>query len=314
MSFSQNVKTSLAKMTIGKEEYISEIGAMVRMNGTIGFSLHGEVTVEFLTENNPLARRIFSLIKALYAYDALIMVKRNPRLGYHNNYLVTIKDVNTAQKFLQDVGLRVSAETFAVEDRFPQKLTNSELRRRAYLRGAFLGAGTVIDPNKGYHLELVCRDALHSKRLKRLLEKENLESKISLRGEDRVVYLKEAEKISDFLAMLGAHKEVLYFENVRVLKDMRAHVNRLVNCENANMDKALNTGLKQVEWIKWIEEKKGLESLPSDMRALCALRLKNKEISLKELGEKANPPLSKSAIRHRFSKIEKLAKELGYKD
>ena len=313
MSFSQDVKNELAKLPLVEDEILSEAAAMVRMNGTVKFSLQDRLTVEFVTENNPSARRIFSMMKSLYDYDSGIFVKKNPHLQQKNQYVVVLEDSEIAKRFLKDVGITFSEENFGIEDRWPQKLWKKETRRRAYLRGAFLGAGSISNPQKNYHLEMVCRDQTHARRLIRLMNEDNLGAKSSLRGEDVVVYIKEAEKISDFLAAVGAHYQMLEFENVRVIKDMRNTVNRLVNCETANLDKTVNTALQQVEWIEFIQEKGEFEKLPPELQTLCRLRLENRSLSLKELGEKMVPPISKSAVRYRFAKIKNIAEDLGYR-
>ncbi|MBO6215804.1 MAG: DNA-binding protein WhiA [Lachnospiraceae bacterium] len=185
-----------------------------------------------------------------------------------------------------------------------------ECCKRAYLRGAFLAAGSVNDPNKTYHFEIVCPNAETAGRLENVIRGLGLTSGTTIRKGASVVYIKEADSIVTALGMMGANRAVLVFEDARVLKDMRGQINRKVNCETANIGKTVGAGLKQIEAITKIEESIGLSSLPEGLSELAALRLDNPDLSLAALGELMDPPLGKSGVNHRLRRIISIAEEL----
>lgn len=189
-------------------------------------------------------------------------------------------------------------------------LVKNSCCKRAFLRGAFLAIGSMSDPNKGYHLELVCDDDVQAQQLVKLLHDFDLDAKIVLRKRYHVVYLKEGENISDFLNVVEAHKALLEFENTRVLKDMRNLINRRVNCEAANINKTVSAATRQVESIRLIQEKMGLEDLPENLRQMAYVRLENPDTPLGELGELLDPPVGKSGVNHRLRKLCEIAEQL----
>ncbi|MDE6025238.1 MAG: DNA-binding protein WhiA [Lachnospiraceae bacterium] len=185
--------------------------------------------------------------------------------------------------------------------------------KQAFMRGAFLSSGSVTDPNKGYHLEIVCENELCAELVAYIMDGFDLEPKQVTRKKYRVVYIKDGSMIVDFLNIIGAHNALMNMENVRILKDMRNSVNRRVNCETANINKTVNAAVKQIEDIQFIEETKGLKFLPDNLRKIAELRLEEPEITLKELGEMLNPPIGKSGVNHRLRKISEIANELRRK-
>lgn len=182
--------------------------------------------------------------------------------------------------------------------------------KQAFIRGAFLAAGSITDPEKGYHFEIVCYDEEHAKLICYLMTEFGIEPKLIERKKYHVVYLKGSSLIVDMLNIMGAHVSLMGMENVRILKDMRNSVNRRVNCETANINKTVNAAVKQIEDIRYIEKTKGLKYLPDNLRQLAELRLEEPELPLKELGESLNPPLGKSGVNHRLRKISEIANEL----
>src|SRR5690625_4752991 len=198
----------------------------------------------------------------------------------------------------------------------PKTYLNEECCRRAYLRGAFLAGGSVNNPETAsYHLEIFTYDKEHSASLCQLLNTFGLRAREHKRRNGYITYIKEAEKITEFLILIEAHNALFKFEDVRIVRDMRNSVNRLVNCETANMNKTISASVKQVENIKYIKEQIGLEALPERLKELAETRLENPEVSLKEIGELVpGTRLSKSGVNHRFKQIEKMAEELrGHK-
>lgn len=182
--------------------------------------------------------------------------------------------------------------------------------KQAYIRGAFLAAGSVTNPEKGYHLEIVCNDEEHAELIAYIMTEFEIKPKIINRKKYKVVYLKESSQIVDMLNVMGAHKSLMGMENVRILKDMRNSVNRRVNCETANINKTVNAAVRQIEDIRYIDSVMGLSRLPDGLRELALLRLEAPELPLKELGESLKQPIGKSGVNHRLRKISELANEL----
>nr|MCR5387982.1 DNA-binding protein WhiA [Lachnospiraceae bacterium] len=183
--------------------------------------------------------------------------------------------------------------------------------KRAFLKGAFLVSGSVNNPEKSYHFEIVCKTKERAALLQDILNEFDLDAKTASRGNKILVYLKEGDKIADALGYMGADLSMLSMENTRILKEMRGNVNRVVNCETANIAKVVNASLRQVEDIHFIEEHGGLSQLPDSLRLMAEARLEYPDASLIELGEKLNPPVGKSGVNHRLRRISELAEKLG---
>lgn len=173
-----------------------------------------------------------------------------------------------------------------------------------------MGCGSISDPEKSYHAEFVNSREEHSKGICKLLEGFGITGRIILRKNYYVTYVKESEQISDLLALMGASNSVLEFENVRAVKETRNQINRVINCETANLDKIVDTSVRQINSIKVLKKYKAIDTLPDHLRELAYLRLNHSNASLKELGEMLNPPLGKSGVNHRLRKIEEIAKEI----
>lgn len=182
--------------------------------------------------------------------------------------------------------------------------------QRAYIRGAFLSAGYINDPNKSYDLEFVCDTKAKALKLKEHLKAFGLEPKLTDRNLSYVLYIKDAEGIVDTLNIMGAHRSLMYLEALRVEKDVRNSVNRKVNCETANIKKSVSASEKQIEDIRKIEAKMGLKKLPVPLYEIAMLRLENEESSLAELGEMLTPPVGKSGVNHRMRKLGEIAGKL----
>ena len=293
---------------------MAELAALVRMNGTIKISGSKNVNLKFTTENAAIARRIFGLLKDIYKRDIEVMVRRNKQLKKNNNYLVYINNKDISKKVLRDVGFITKDNSlFHPNYKIPKNLIKKRCCKRSYIRGAFLGGGSITNPEKAYHLEFVTGDEEHSIDLRDLINSFGLNSKIVLRKDYFVVYIKESEQISDLLNIIGAHQSLLKFEDIRVLKDVRNNINRLVNCETANLGKTINASMRQIESIHRIRNTIGFSSLPDNLKEVAELRLEFKDATLKELGSMLDPPVTKSGVNHRLRKIEKIAEEIGGK-
>ncbi|GFN34366.1 DNA-binding protein WhiA [Tepidimicrobium xylanilyticum] len=316
MSFSSSTKNELSRLPIENRIYaVAELAAIIKMNGAVHINGRN-ISLRFETENAAIARRIFSLIKILYNANVEVMVRKNKQLKKNNSYLIIVDNESLAIKILKNVGILTNKKDnpYIINYKTPAELIEDRNCKRAYIRGAFLGGGSVNNPEKAYHLEFVTNSMEHAKDLSNIINSFNLDSKIVARKGNYVVYLKEGQQIVDILNIMGAHQALLKFEDIRVFKDVRNNVNRLVNCETANLGKTIEASLRQVESIEFIDRTIGIEKLPSSLQEIARLRLQYKEASLKELGAMLNPPVGKSGVNHRLRKIDEIAEELRRKE
>ncbi len=316
MSFSMETKNELSRLI--PENYccqLAELSALIRMSGTIQLAGFQKVNVRIATENAAIARKIIKLLKACFGAHTELMVRKNRVLKKNNNYMMVINSSAGANDILQTLGiLRKEDEQFSIDYSIPTELLEKRCCKRAYLRGAFLGSGSVSAPEKTYHLELVTSSEEHSEDLKNLINEFDLGAKIVQRKNSYVVYLKEGDQIVDLLNIIGAHNALLNLENIRIVKQVRNNVNRIVNCETANLSKIVNASVRQNENIEYIERTHGFKILPDGLREIAELRLEFKEASLKELGQMLTPPVGKSGVNHRLRKIDKIAEKIKQKE
>ncbi|MEK3798507.1 DNA-binding protein WhiA [Peribacillus sp. FSL H8-0477] len=307
MSFASETKKELTTLE-GKDCCDkAELCALIRMNGSISLS-NRKLVIDIQTENAAIARRIYSLLKKSYDVQMELLVRKKMKLKKNNVYIVRISA--NGQEILTD--LQIIGEGFEILHGVSSKLITKKCCKRAYLRGAFLAGGSVNNPEtSSYHLEVSSLYKEHNDTLCELMNKFDLKAKTLERKKGFIVYLKEAEKISDFLTIVGGHSALLRFEDVRILRDMRNSVNRLVNCETANLNKTIGASLRQVENIRYIEKEAGLSMLPDKLREIAELRVAYQDITLKELGEMVSGGnISKSGINHRLRKIDEIADKL----
>lgn len=312
MSFSMEVKKEISRAEEDKKCCVlAEIAGFIRMCGSVKLSGGGRLNLRIATENPAVARLYLKRIKDYFGVGVKLDIGQSNILKKNRVYELTIESEENAEQILRETGiLRVKEGCNYFPDDISSDIIKSRCCKRAYLRGAFLGAGTISHPEKAYHMEIVCSNETLANDMKRLVNSFGLRSKVTQRRNSYVVYLKDSEQISDFLALLGANNRVLEFENIRILKELRNKTNRIVNCESANLDKTINSAARQIEAIKVIKDKEGLDSLPEKLKQVALLRLENPEISLSELGQLIEPPLQKSGVNHRFRKIEEIAERL----
>ncbi|MEM0512168.1 DNA-binding protein WhiA [Limosilactobacillus fermentum] len=306
MSYASEVKKELTGITVHEKNARAELMALIRMNGSIGLANHAMI-LNVQTESPAIARRIYSLIKQLYKVESDILVRKKMKLKKNNTYVVRLR--HHAQEILGDLAI---LDGFQIKERVPLDLLTDDLMIRSYLRGAFLAGGSVNNPETSrYHLEIYSLYEEHNEMIAEMINRYDLNARTTNRRSGYIVYLKEAEKIANFLQLIGATTSMLEFENIRIVRDMRNSVNRLVNCENANMDKVANAANRQVENIMLIEATVGLSSLPEKLRVIAETRLAHQEVSLKELGTLVpGGPISKSGVNHRLRKLNAYADEL----
>ncbi|WP_003540437.1 DNA-binding protein WhiA [Desulfotomaculum nigrificans] len=310
MSFSLVTKNELARVVDDKDCCkLAELAALIKMDGSIQISGQRQLSLNIVTENAAVARKIFKLLKGLFGLSTEILVRRKVRLRKNNVYLVRIPPQPGVSEIFRVLG--ISEGGFALtEEGIIKDLVANDCCRRAYLRGAFLGGGSVNNPEGTYHLEIITNNMQHAQDIAELMRNFNLPARVSPRKNWYVVYLKGSEQIVECLNLMGAHSALLDFENVRIYKDMRNQVNRLVNCETANLNKTVNAAVRQLDNIKYLANTIGLDKLPKTLQEAAQLRLQYPDASLKELGELWNPPIGKSGVNHRLRKLERLAEKV----
>ncbi|MGO1631281.1 MAG: DNA-binding protein WhiA, partial [Staphylococcus equorum] len=306
MSFASEMKNELTRIEVDEENAKAELSALIRMNGALSLS-NQQFVINVQTENATTARRIYSLIKKVFNVEVELLVRKKMKLKKNNIYICRIKV--RAREILDELGILKSG-VFTHE--IDEALIHDDEMRRSYLRGAFLAGGSVNNPEtSSYHLEIFSLYEDHSEGITQLMNKYELNAKHLERKKGSIAYLKEAEKISDFLSLIGGYQALLKFEDVRIVRDMRNSVNRLVNCETANLNKTVSAAMKHVESIRLIDQEIGLDNLPERLREIAKLRVEHQEVSLKELGEMmTSGNISKSGVNHRLRKLNEMADKL----
>ncbi|HEY9062133.1 MAG TPA: DNA-binding protein WhiA [Pseudobacteroides sp.] len=315
MSFSAGVKNELCRIDIQESCcLLAELAGVILVGGVYedGPDKKGS-NIRIITENASFARRVFSIIKKLYDIHPEIMIRKNNKFKKHVSYILIITSAFGGSRILRDLD-RVINE-FDIESNSETSFESddtlkSSCCKRALLRGAFLAGGSISDPEKNYHLEITSHSNKTALLICRVAFWFELNAKIVERKGNFVIYLKEGENLVDFLNIIGAHSALLELENVRILKGMRNDVNRIVNCETANLEKTVNASVRQIENIKYIEEHMGFDNLSDSLREIAELRLKYCDANLKELGEYLCPPVGKSGVNHRLRKLEMIAEDL----
>ena len=303
MSFATEVKNEISDLRLSKSENIAELSAFIRNNGHIS-----KDKILLYTENMMIAKRVYAIVKNVYAIHCNMITRQNVAFNKNNVYYIEIKE--KIDFILQDLSVYDSEGNFL--DNPKEYIVDSEEEMKAYIRGAFLSKGSINDPKTSqYHLEFLFDKKYESVFVQRLLNNFGLNSKILLRDTKYMVYLKEAEKISDFLKLIKAVKSVLYYEDVRVLREQKNITNRLNNCEQANTEKIIATCNNQLKDIEVIEKELGLDILDDKIKLLAEYRKKYPESSLVELSEiislETQTPITKSGLNHRFRKIKEIA-------
>ncbi|MFS0674238.1 DNA-binding protein WhiA [Ornithinibacillus sp. 179-J 7C1 HS] len=308
MSFASEIKKELTSYENEDCCSYAELAALIRMNGTVSLS-NFRYTLDVQTENAAIARRIYTLIKASFSpIPVELLVRKKMKLKKNNVYIVRLKE--DVHEMLTELGIMKDSYTFVrnISSQYLEK----ECCKKAYLRGAFLAGGSINNPEtSSYHLEISNTNEEHNDALSELLNSFGLRARVLERKKGFIVYMKEAEKITEFLSIIGANNALFKFEDVRIVRDMRNSVNRLVNCETANLNKTIGAAFRQIENIKLIENTVGLEALPDKLREVAILRVQHEDVSLKELGELVSSgKISKSGINHRLKKIDEFAEKI----
>ena len=286
MSFSGNIKEELSRqLSPARHCQIAELAAIISMCGAVMIDSRGQAALKIHTENLAVARKSFTLLRRTFniVVDIAIRVNREKGSSY---YYIVVKKHEDAVRVLQAAKLinpygEVEEELSVVKNVVIQETCC----KRAFLRGVFLASGSMSDPEKSYHFEIVCASMGKAQQI----------------------------QIVDVLNVMEAHQSLMELENIRILKDMRNTVNRKVNCETANINKTVSAAVKQIEDIRYIEETKGLDKLPEGLKDMALTRLTYPEASLKELGALLQNPVGKSGVNHRLRKLSEMAEEIRAK-
>jgi DNA-binding protein WhiA len=304
LSFSNDVKNELSRLETNEVCCDkAEVLGVLRMSGAI--VIRGmNIGIHFSTENAALARRVLQILKNNYQVQTEVVITRSRRLKKNNRYQVRVLPAPQVSIAMNELQL------LSMESDLKNPLLNKQCCKRAFLRGAFLGGGSISRPSSDYHLEMVTGNEDFARSIIKVMHTFSMKAKLTDRKNDYIVYLKDGESITNFLRVIGAHNSMMELENARVLKEMRNNVNRRVNCETANLGKVVKAAVRQVNCIKFIDEHMGLSELPEALQQTALLRLEYPEASLNELVEYSGG-IGKSGINHRLKKLQEMAIGLG---
>ena len=283
----------------------AELAALVRLQGTLSISGEGGSHLDIATETGSVARALFSLMRSVCDVQVKVTVRRSVLHKTHN-YLITVPAQPGFTETLHELGV-LGDEGFEAGIR--PELVERTCCAGAYLRGAFLAGGYIADPRGDFHFEMTCSSAELADGLVETMAENGIRARAIRRHSSYLVYMKGVDEILAFLAFVGAHQGVLAMENARVIKSVRNDTNRRVNAEIANQVKASTAAVGQIERIRRLLDEKGADVLSPALAEVAELRLAHPDASLKELGELANPPLSKSAVSHRLRRIDALLEQ-----
>ena len=306
MSYTTKIKNEIAKIENTESESIAELSAFIRNNGYVD-----DGYLYLTTENENILNRLTKFITSIY--DVKVELEEKSNLNFSKKKLKVLIIKDKVNHILQDVGYYSKDNTYL--DYPPNFIVGANEEIRAYLRGVFLCQGSINDPESSYHMELLVDKPDEAVFIQKLLNIFDLNAKILTRNNGYMIYIKEADKISDYLKILKANQAVLYFENIRIYHQEKNIANRLNNCEQANIDKVIETANEQLRYISIIEDNMGVELLDDKTKEALEYRKKYPEASLKELSEiislETRKPITKSGLNHRFRKIKELATRLS---
>ena len=285
MSFSSEIKEELSgQIPTARHCQLAEIAAILSFCSRVTEEENGSFGLRMHTENLAVARKYFTFNIRLD-----VMVRQNKSIrGGRSFEVVSYGDLSAVRHVL----------------------IQNLCCKRAFIRGAFLASGSVSDPEKGYHFEIVCNSLEKANQLCDMIGSFGIEARVTMRKKNHIVYIKEGAQIVDMLNIMEAHVALMNFENIRILKEMRNSVNRQVNCETANLNKTVSAAVKQIEDIQYIKATIGFDQLPEGLTEIAELRLEQPQATLKELGQMLTPCVGKSGVNHRLRKLSLIAEEL----
>jgi DNA-binding protein WhiA len=306
MSFSGMVKEELSR-ALGTARHcrIAELAALLSACGR----LEKDGSLIFQMENETVVRKYFTLLQKTFNIEAVISVHESGYAKKGHLFSLELNDPEQIQEVLQSTKLSLDKDGETLYLSNTLSIQNS-CCKRAFIRGAFLAAGSMSDPEKSYHFEIVCPEEQKAIQLQNVIRSFEIDAKIVPRKKSYVVYVKEGAQIVDMLAIMEAGNSLMDLENIRIVKEVRNSVNRQVNCETANINKTVNAAVKQIADIELIRQRVGFQSLNEGLAQIAQLRLQYPEATLKELGMMLTPHVGKSGVNHRLRKLSVLADEL----
>ena len=308
--FSQIVRDEMARSPIPDCQYCikAELSAIFHVAGSIHIAGQHKLSLSLSTESAGVARRVVRLLKGSYDLESEVMVQQIEKLGKLHRYQLMIASQPGLIEMLYDLGMLT--RDHSLDGNIKPELLRKNCCRASFLKGTFIAGGSVTDPQKKtYHLEMVTHNEEFANGLVYLMNLQGMKAKVGVRKDQFLAYLKDSSAIVRFFSLVDAHTAVIKLEEVKVIKGMRGEVNRIVNCETANLGKTLNAAWEQVEMINQMMGHSGLQKLPANLKKTAELRLAYPEASLQELGECHSPPISKSAVNHRLRQIREYAKK-----
>lgn len=311
MSFTSDIKKELTVTEIGNKCcQLAQLTGFIRFAGSIVI-MSGKIGLKVTTSSPSVARLFIRLVKDYFGSRASLSVTDDQLLRNGHTYSLTVTPEMNSEAILREVGiLGVLEGSNYIREGLESANYKKRCCKKAALRGIFLAAGSVTDPGKNYHLEIACGNESLAGDVKRLIHSFGITAKITQRRGKFVVYIKDAEQISEFLTVIGCTNQLFKFENIRIARGLRNTANRINNCETANADKTVNAAQKIIADIKYIEETAGPAYLPPKLAATAEIRKNNPELSLSELAELFDPPIGKSGLNHRLAKISEAADRL----
>ncbi len=314
MSFSSKVKEELAgHVSKARHCRMAELAAILGSCGRIRLT---PPSIEVQSESSAVVKKVFTLLQKTFNINANVSLRRGRKGSKVKQYTLCLQEPEKVRRVLTDIGfIREANGVLQYKNIATDEMLQRSCCLKAYIRGAFLAGGSINDPQKNYHIEILNQDLEHAEILQRSLREFGIESRIldRTRPSNRtiyVLYLKDGEQIIDVLSVMKAHISLMELENVRIVKEVRNNVNRQVNCETANLNKTINAAVKQVNDIRYLMDKGALSSLPPELVAMAEVRLDNEDLPLKDLGQLLDPPVSKSGVNHRLRKLSQAAEEL----
>ena len=309
MSFSSDVKEELTEyMPKGRHCQIAELAAIIVLCGRIRITETGKYRLLIHTENIYTVRKFYELLSKAFDIKGEISIRKNIAKK-SLIYTILVKN-NSAENVLRAIKFLNSAGDFRDDySLVSNMIIQNTCCKKAFLRGAFLAAGSASDPEKSYHFEIVAGSENQAEELTKIFLGIGIKAKLIKRKNHYPVYIKESDELSEFLGITEAHKALMKFENIRIYKDVKNKVNRKVNCETANIKKTASAAGKQLDDIYYLKNINKLEDLPDGLRELAKLRMEYPDATLKELGELLDTPLGKLGVNHRLNKISRIAEE-----
>lgn len=310
MSFSTEVKEELTALRTEKSCcMLSELNALTQSCGSMTLRGHGQVLISYTTENVSVAKRIFILLKKRLEINASPYFAKSTRFGRRRVCMIRLSPADS-RKLMYSLHMLHESDEGEVFRGIPRRALTRKCCQQSFLRGCFLGEGSITQPEHDYHLEFVCDGEKRAKALSQLITRCSLESGVMQRRSSYVVYLKRGAQISTLLGLMGAVRAMMKYENLLAQRSLHETVMRATNCDHNNMKRQVDAAQQQVQAIELIQARQAFDTLTPALQEIAALRLQNPDVSLEQLGEMLTPPLGKSGVNHRLKRIIEFANTL----